>query len=47
MKKWTKTTLAALAALAVSAAPMSTYADSGGAVQVTFEGPSQDRTMPN
>ncbi|WP_304459466.1 hypothetical protein [Alicyclobacillus sendaiensis] len=47
MKKWTKATLGALAALAVCAAPMSTYADSDGAVQVTFEGPSQDRTLPN
>ncbi|WP_304459473.1 hypothetical protein [Alicyclobacillus sendaiensis] len=43
MKKWTKATLGALAALAVCAAPMSTYADSGGAVQVTFIGPEYDR----
>ncbi|ACV57607.1 hypothetical protein [Alicyclobacillus acidocaldarius] len=42
MKKWTKATLGALAALAVSAAPLSTYADSGGAVQVTFEGPMKN-----
>ncbi|ACV60095.1 hypothetical protein [Alicyclobacillus acidocaldarius] len=42
MKKWTKATLGALAALAVCAAPMSTYADSGGAVQVTFEGPMKN-----
>ncbi|WP_304596000.1 hypothetical protein [Alicyclobacillus sendaiensis] len=42
MKKWTKATLGALAALAVCAAPMSTYADSGGAVQVTLEGPMKN-----
>ncbi|MDI9261322.1 hypothetical protein [Alicyclobacillus sendaiensis] len=41
-KKWTKATLAALSALAVSAAPVSTFADSGGAVQVTFEGPMKN-----
>ncbi|AEJ43696.1 hypothetical protein [Alicyclobacillus acidocaldarius] len=43
MKRWTKATLGALSALAVCAAPASTFADSGGAVQVTFIGPEYDR----